>query len=354
VDKEARVLRVAALHGMTAWHLGFVLPVGTSLSGLTAQTRQPVFSEDLAQDPRNLFAQQDRELGLVTHLGLPIKLRDELLGVLTFKTTAPRQYTPDELAYLTSFADQVAIAIENSRLFGQVRAARERLQILSQRMMEVQEAERRHIARELHDEIGQVLTAVKVNLEAMQRLRGKGPLSVRVGDSIGIVERAIQEVRNLSLDLRPSVLDDLGLVAALRWQADRQAQRGGIVVQFVADPPELRAPPDIETACFRVAQEALTNVVRHAQARQIRVEVRHRGADLELLIQDDGVGFDLAAARERASREASFGLLGMEERVQLAGGQIVIESAPGRGTTIRVRFPLTSPLERRGRRRASG
>jgi signal transduction histidine kinase len=122
----------------------------------------------------------------------------------------------------------------------------------------------------------------------------------------------------------------------------------------VADPPELRAPPDIETACFRVAQEALTNVVRHAQARQIRVEVRHRGADLELLIQDDGVGFDLAAARERASREASFGLLGMEERVQLAGGQIVIESAPGRGTTIRVRFPLTSPLERRGRRRASG
>jgi len=117
VEKGARVLRVAALHGMAAWHVGFVLPVGTSLSGLAAQTRQPVFSENLAQDPRNLFAQQDRELGLVTHLSLPIKLRDELLGVLTFKTTAPCHYTPDEVAYLTSFADHAAIAIENARLY---------------------------------------------------------------------------------------------------------------------------------------------------------------------------------------------------------------------------------------------
>jgi len=130
VDKEARVLRVAALHGMSAWHLGFVLPVGTGLSGLVAQTGQPVFSEDLAQDPRSPLTQQDRELGLVTYLGLPIKLRDELLGVLNFKTTAPRHYTPDEVAYLTSFADQAAIAIENARLFRGERIRREQLEAI--------------------------------------------------------------------------------------------------------------------------------------------------------------------------------------------------------------------------------
>jgi signal transduction histidine kinase len=353
LDKEAGVLRVGALQG-TAMSAGDRLPVGMGHSGIVAATGQPLISEDCPNDPRNAYAKRDGELGIVTYLGLPIKSRDEVIGVLTFNTTSPRHYTSDDVAYLTSFADQAAVAIENARLFEQVRTGRERLQILSRRMVEVQEGERRHIARELHDQIGQVLTAVKINLQAMQRLRGKGPLSVAVGDNIGTVERAIQEVRNLSLDLRPSVLDDLGLVPALRSYVDRQAQRAGFVVQFVADPPELRAPSDIETACFRVAQEALTNVVRHAQARRVRAEVRHRGAGLELLVQDDGVGFDLAAARKQASPEASLGLLGMEERVQLMGGQIVMESAPGRGTTIRVRFPLTSPVERRGRRRASG
>ena len=216
--------------------------------------------------------------------------------------------------------------------------AEEMLQILSRQLLEAQENERRHIARELHDEIGQALTAVKINLQATQRT--PDTLAAYVEDSISIVDRTLQQVRNLSLDLRPALLDDLGLVAALRWYVDRQAQRAGFTAQFVASPLETRPRADIETACFRVAQEALTNVMRHAQAQHVRVELRQHNTELYLLVRDDGKGFDVRTAQERAAQGVSTGLLGMQERVWLVSGQIEIESAPAWGTEIRARFPL--------------
>ena len=179
---------------------------------------------------------------------------------------------------------------------------------------------------------------MKINLQAAQRT--PAALAAYLEDSISIVDRTLQQVRNLSLDLRPALLDDLGLVAALRWYVDRQAQRVGFTAQFAADPLEPRPRLDIETACFRVAQEALTNITRHAQAQQVRVELRQRDLELHLLIRDDGKGFDVRAVQERAAQGASAGLLGMQERVWLVGGQIDIESAPARGTEIRVRFSL--------------
>jgi signal transduction histidine kinase len=163
----------------------------------------------------------------------------------------------------------------------------------------------------------------------------------RLEDSIAIVDHTIQQVRNLSLNLRPSLLDDLGLVAALEWYVERQTQRVGLTGHFVADSLAFRPQPTVETTCFRVVQEALTNIARHARARQVWVELQGRGAELHLLIRDDGVGFDVRAAQERAAQGASFGLLGMRERVELAGGRLEMTSAPGRGAEIHVRFPLT-------------
>ena len=241
-----------------------------------------------------------------------------------------------ELDQLAAAFDNMAEALEQRAAERQ--QAEEALQILSRQLLEAQENERRHIARELHDEIGQALTAVKINLQAAQRT--PEALVSYLEDSISIVDRTVQQVRTLSLDLRPALLDDLGLVVALRWYVDRQAQRTGFTAQFVADPLETRPRPDIETACFRVAQEALTNVVRHARAQQVRVELRQRDTELHLLIRDDGKGFDVRTAQERAAQGASMGLLGMQERVWLVGGQIAIESAPAWGTEIRVRFPL--------------
>lgn len=214
-----------------------------------------------------------------------------------------------------------------------------RLNVLSQRLLKAQEDERRHIARELHDQIGQALTAVKINLQAMQRIAGNPDLLPRLGDSIDIIKNTLREVRDLSLDLRPPMLDDFGLVSALRWYVDRQAQRAGLEARFSADPPQLRISPERETACFRIAQEAVTNVIRHAGARSIEVLLRRQNEEVELIISDDGAGFDVPSVRERTAQGLCSGLLGMQERIELVGGSFSIDSFLELGTTIRVRVP---------------
>jgi signal transduction histidine kinase len=256
------------------------------------------------------------------------------VGDLDARTDLPQGQ--GELAQLATAFDDMAEAL------GQREAERKRsevtLQVLSRRLLEAQESERRAIARELHDELGQSLQAIKINVQTAQRFPQEGP--ARLVDSIELIDRTIQQVRTLSVDLRPSLLDDLGLVAALEWYIDRQAQRVGFDGQFVATPPDLRLDPTVEIVCFRVVQEALTNVARHARARQVRVALEKQGEELQLVIRDDGVGFDVRAAQERVIQGASFGLLGMRERVELAGGGFEINSTPTQGTEVRVRFPL--------------
>jgi signal transduction histidine kinase len=278
------------------------------------------------------------------------------LGLLILAGSAPKALSGEEELLLQLIGNRAETLILHSRLLDQVRAGRARAQILSQQLMQAQEAERRKLARELHDEIGQALTAVKINLQAARALDGANSMVDRLDESIGIVDQAIQQVRNLSFDLRPSLLDDLGLVAALRWYLDRQAQRVGYSADFVTEPREIRATPGLETVCFRVVQEALTNIARHARASHVRVELDCGKTELRLLVRDDGVGFDVANARRRAAGGESLGLLGMQERVFLSGGRIDIDSALGKGTEIGARFPLDNQpaVERRRRKRAPG
>jgi signal transduction histidine kinase len=165
-------------------------------------------------------------------------------------------------------------------------------------------------------------------------------MRARLQDGLELVEYTLQSVRALSTALRPSVLDDLGLVSALRWLLDQQARLGGFRGTLSADPPELRLAPELETTCFRIAQEALHNVVRHAQASQVVVELRRRDTLLELSIRDDGKGFDVRAALERAMAGHSLGILSLQERAALFDGELKIVSAPGQGTEVRAVFPL--------------
>jgi PAS domain S-box-containing protein len=223
-----------------------------------------------------------------------------------------------------------------------------KLQVLSRRLVEAQETERRNIARELHDEIGQALTVMQLNLQAMLLSPGTEVVSPRLNETLEVVERVLEQVRDISLDLRPSILDDLGLEPALRWYTERQAALVELKVKFHADQLEQRLDPMIETECFRVAQEALTNVVRHAQAKVVTVELRKENGQLHLRVSDDGIGFDGASVREQAVRGASLGLLSMEERASLAGGGLEFKSNPGQGTEVHAWFPLkwqTPPSE---------
>lgn len=221
-----------------------------------------------------------------------------------------------------------------------LRAQSEEAKRLTRQIVRAQEAERQHLARELHDEIGQVLTAVNLNLQALQLSIPDPDITSRLKESLSLIEHTLNQVRDLSLDLHPSILDDLGLVPALQWYLDRQAQRANLVIELTADPPELNLPAEVKTTCFRITQEAMTNIIRHANAKQVRVQLHQRRGELELLIRDDGSGFQVDTARRRAALGASLGLVGMQERMALVGGRLGLKSEQGVGTEISARFPL--------------
>ncbi len=215
----------------------------------------------------------------------------------------------------------------------------EALSVLSRQLLETQEHERRHLARELHDELGQTLTALRFSVEA--HAQAPSPAPERLAQSLAMIDVLLQKVRTLSVDLRPAVLDDLGLVAALEWYVTRQAELIGFIVHLSTEPLEPRPTPLIETVCFRVVQEALTNVARHAHAQHVWIELRRCDDDVvSLVVRDDGTGFHVGSSQERAIQGKSLGLLGMRERIALVGGSLELNSGPGRGTEIRVRIPL--------------
>lgn len=235
--------------------------------------------------------------------------------------------------------DITALKQQQAELSG----ASARLQRLSRRLLEVQETERRHLARELHDEIGQVLTVTKIHLQSASLGPHAAIVAEKIKEPLSLLDRLLAQVRSLSLDLRPPLLDDLGLVPALHWLL--QQPHGGTEgprVHLFTDPALSRFDPTLETACFRIAQEALTNALRHAQAQNVNLTLSTGETSLRLVVEDDGVGFDPAAARERAERGGSLGLLGMHERASLAGGSLSLLSAPGRGTLIEAVFPLSN------------
>lgn len=208
---------------------------------------------------------------------------------------------------------------------------------LSGRMLARRENERRGIARVLQDDVGQLLTALRLNLQRLHPLQGEAPI---VGDSVALVDDALTRVRALSLELRPSVLDDVGLAAAVTWYANRQAERAGYTVKVVENVGKRHFDESVETAAFRVVQEALTNVTRHAQAKNVRVTMRLAPPLLEVAISDDGVGFNVDEKRIRAEAGESLGLLDMRELATLAGASYSVSSSPGKGTTVEVTFHL--------------
>jgi len=214
-----------------------------------------------------------------------------------------------------------------------------RLQHLSRRLLEIQEDERRRLALELHDEFGQLLATINLRLHAALRAAGE---AARPGleESMALLQQAGDEVRNLALELRPTMLENAGLDVALRWLAGQHQQRTGIITEVAGHAGEVSGAASI--ACFRVVQEALTNVVRHSKASKVRIEIGRTESALDLTIADDGVGFDVETVAGQAAGRGSLGLLGMRERVQVLGGAVEVSSQPGAGTRVRVWLPFVS------------
>ncbi len=230
---------------------------------------------------------------------------------------------------------------EQQRLFEEVKAGRERLQILSHRLVEVQEAERRHIARELHDEVGQLLTGLKLTLE-MSTSFPNDKMEASLSEAQSLVNELIGRARELSLELRPAMLDDLGLLPTLLWHFERYSNQTKIQVIFNHSGLDRRFAPALETAAYRIVQEALTNVARYAGVGQVMVQLWITENELNILIEDQGRGFDLDTVQASGS---SSGLSGMYERAALLSGQVSVTSNPEVGTKIIATLPLNIPFE---------
>ncbi len=318
----------------------FTNPAGARLLGAASEEQivgRPVVDiihpDGLKAAHRRIQRMLAGEQGLYPVEDTYLKLDGTPIPVEVMATALPYQGKPAVQVIVTdiSVRKQAEAAL---------RLARERLETLSHQLLAAQEMERRRLARELHDEIGQSLSMVKIDLHMVQQLLQQTDLVVPLHESVEMVERALQQVRALSVELRPSLLDDLGLIPALRWYVDRQSRRGKFTAYFAADPLPGRLAPELETVCFRLVQEALTNVLRYAQAGRVEVELKVDEATLHLAIRDDGVGFNAAEALVGAVQGGSLGLLGMQERAALVGGWLEITSAPGYGAEIQANLPL--------------
>ena len=336
---EAALTLVASLESK---FIGLRLEAGDGLAGRALITGQSQRVHDYSQWQGRAHA-FDAE-GFGPSIAAPLKWQQTVIGAISLSRKCGEElFSGDDSQLLEQLAAEAAIAIHQATLFDEMQGSQRRLQILSRRLIDAQEVERKRLSRELHDQIGQALTAVQISLQALQS-SCDAPYAGPLTDCLTIIDDALRQVHDLSLDLRPSLLDDLGLIAALRWYVDRVASRAGLVTHFNADVIGGRLPPQVETACFRIAQEALTNVLRHAQAATVWVQVTQQDSGLQLVVRDNGAGFDVLAAMNRTGVDASLGLQGMQERAAALDGNVEIKSHAGNGVEVLVRFPLAQAL----------
>lgn len=216
----------------------------------------------------------------------------------------------------------------------------EATRLRASQIINAQEQERKRIARELHDETSQVLTSLLISLAILEESVATQEARDRIADTRKLAHQTLRAIRNLSIDLRPSALDDLGLLPALRWYVKEYQQKCAIEVEFSAPGFKDRLSPEMETALYRIVQEALTNTARHANAKKVVITMREDRGTVHVTIADNGCGFDFEALRKSPDQERGLGLAGMNERVLLLDGSLTVHSSPGHGTTIEVRIPL--------------
>lgn len=275
----------------------------------------------------------------VYHIAIPLQVKGETVGM--FNVVCPDDLCREDLGLLEAVGRQVGVGIENARLWEELRRKEVVRRELLHKAMTAQEEERRRIARELHDEAGQALAALLVGLRLMENAPSLEEARAQVARMREVVNQTLDEIRALAWELRPSVLDDLGLVPALVRYIQSCRSRFGMEIDLeVVGLDQVRLPWEIETALYRIAQEALTNAARHAGARHVSVILEQRGNRALLIVEDDGGGFAVTEVRASVQKGGHLGLYGMEERASLVGGRLTVESVPGSGTTVVVEVPL--------------
>jgi signal transduction histidine kinase len=273
-----------------------------------------------------------------SYAAFPLIIGGNVIGMLKAVSKNNQFYSQERLPLIQSFANLAAVAIQNTWLFGEVQSSNKQLHALSQRLMKAQEEERLHLSREIHDESGQLLSALTVQLGLLEREAGHYDVVNQRMDELKRTANEIQDkLHQLAVNLRPASLDHLGLVTAMEQYIEEFSRQYEIIVEFeTIGLQDKRLPGEVETALFRIVQESLTNIALHANAERVDVLFNYRDNHIKAIIEDDGIGF----IPSMPTVDNQLGLFGMRERVEMLGGKLTVESAPGRGTAVSVEVPV--------------
>ena len=325
---QGETLRVAAAEGDGSYGVvGMELEFGRSKAGRVLERGRSERIDSVLDDPE-IDQQATRRLGVHSALFVPLVVRGRTIGVVIAHDRQGHTpaFSEDDLRLAESLAERAAIAVDLSE-----RVSRDAVR----RAVDAQELERARLARELHDETGQALTSILLGLKPLEQAADSDEGREAVASVRELVVSTLQGVRRLAVELRPSALDDFGLVPAVERLADTFREQSGLHVDFEAQLGEARLPSEAETTLYRVIQEALTNIVKHADASRVSILLQRTGSDALAVVEDDGSGFD-----PRFPRDDALGLAGMRERLALAGGRLRIESTAGAGTTVVAEVPV--------------
>jgi PAS domain S-box-containing protein len=351
IDSGAIFLREETLGTLELYaHRGFAEETARAVSqfgmldgscGGVLEHREVVVVPALARyRGRRARSLQREQLNTLVHV--PLIAKGAPLGSMCVATRCEREFDAAARDLLYAIGSQIAVAIENARLYAELQR-KERLRgELLRKVIAAQEEERKRIARDLHDDTSQALAALLYAVDEALELRDPAEIRQTLLGMRSVSQRTLDGVHKLIFDLRPSLLDHLGLVPALRWFAQSRLEPVNVRLLIEDTPAPRRLPAEIETVLFRVVQEAVTNIARHALARNVRIAFTLTGDGAQVAIEDDGVGFDMVALTLSPDSGRGLGLLGMQERVALLGGEFTIDSAPGHGTRISIAVPASA------------
>jgi signal transduction histidine kinase len=315
-----------------------VTPGGSFCCGNTLK-----FIQALSEEERSRYRGNCINYGFLSVAIVPIRYKEKIVGAVHLADEGEGRVTFKSLEFIESMAPLIGEAVHRFKLEEKLRESENRLRLLSSRLLTVQEQERKRVAHELHDGIGQILTAVKFKVEdtLQQMAKSKGRSKGALETIVPVIQQAVEEVRRIQMDLRPSLLDDIGILATIGWFT-REFQKiyTSIQIEKAIDIQEEEVPDSLKVVIFRVIQEALNNIAKHSKADLVSLSLRKSDGKLELAIGDNGQGFDLDGARSKERPEKGFGLSSMRERTELSGGRFSIVSTIGAGTTIKAVWPL--------------
>jgi signal transduction histidine kinase len=331
-EAEQSTLRVQAYVGFDdqAEDLSRPILVGEGFAGKIAQTGEPANLPDLRGFDVGLNPLLQGKAKALW--GVPLKSREAVIGVLLIGFPKPYDWLPTECDLLRAIADRSALAIDRAGMTDALREREMRIAELSGHLLSAQEEERKRISRELHDETGQALMVIRLYLGMLEGSVGTRTARGKIRETLQVVDRTIEGIRRIIARLSPLVLQELGLIAAVRKEAKDLAKSAGVKARVTVSPEFGRLPAALETAIYRVVQEALHNVAKHANATSVNIQMSRDGSAVKLLIEDDGVGI---LPKPKAGRQ-TFGMAGMYERIGNIGGKMKVVSARGKGTRIEV------------------